>query len=655
MTLIVVESPTKAKTLAKFLPSNYTIEATMGHIRDLPKSKFGVDVEHNFEPQYAVPKDKKSRVEELKKIIKKDKDLILATDPDREGEAIAWHVLNLVGISPKEAKRIVFHEITQEAVKKALEAPRKVNMELVDAQQARRVLDRLVGYKLSPLLWFKVRRGLSAGRVQSVALRLIVEREREIEKFKAVEYWEIWVKLQSENGDFEAKLVEEKGKKLSVKEQKSAQGVVDKLKISQYEVSNVNKKDVRRSPLPPFTTSTLQQASHSRLGFTPKKTMKLAQDLYEEGLITYHRTDSVILSEYALDIGRKYVESRFGKEYLPAKANVYKTKSKLAQEAHEAIRPTNPNTTNIELSKDHARVYDLIWKRFLASQMKEAVYEQVSADIKSGEYLLRASGSTVKFDGYQKVYGFESSADKDGEEKERKVPELYKGEVLKYLDINPTQHFTDPPPRYSEASLIKTLEEKGIGRPSTYAPTISTISERQYIEKEGRALKPTPVGVAVNDFLMANFANVLDFDFTAKMEDDLDSIAHGKIQWVPVIRSFYEPFEKHLEQVAKESKRVKIEVGETDETCPEGHKLVVRYGRFGKFLACEKFPEHKFTKSFEEKVEAKCPTCGGDVVMKRTKRKRSFYGCSNYPNCNWMSWTNPAKTAESEDETNPSK
>lgn len=636
MSLVIVESPTKAKTLSRFLPETYKITATFGHIRDLPKSKFGVDVEHNFAPQYEIPKDKKEKAGELKKLMEANKDLILATDPDREGEAIAWHVLALVNKKIEGVKRIVFHEITPEAVKEALEHPRTINTQLVDAQQARRVLDRLVGYKLSPLLWRKVKRGLSAGRVQSVALRLIVDREKEIGKFKAVEYWEIEVRLEAQKGEFQAKLTQYQGKKITVSKKEEADKILSQLQNLQYEVANLVRKDLKRNPYPPFTTSTLQQTSANRYSFSAKKTMKLAQDLYEEGLITYHRTDSVTLSDTALKMSREFIGKQFGKEYLPPSSRVYKTKSKLAQEAHEAIRPTRLGETKVDFSRDHQKLYELISNRFLASQMKEAIFDQLSVDIKAGDFLFRTSGSNIKFPGFLKVYNY------DTEEASKKIPDLKLGEILKMLEILPSQHFTEPPARFTEASLIKTLEEKGIGRPSTYAPILSTILDRNYIEKENRSLKPTPLGIAVSDFLVENFPKVMDIDFTAKMEDSLDQVANGEIAWEPVVKEFYEPFEEKLENVTKEAKRVKVKAEATDELCPEGHHLVVRYGRFGKFLACEKFPEHKFTKTFEEKVEASCPNCGSQVIIKRTKKGRPFYGCSNYPNCKWMSWRNPA-------------
>jgi len=678
--LVIVESPTKARTLARFLGSNYQIEASMGHVRDLPKAKLGVDVEHDFTPQYVIPRDKRKIVEKLKEVAGKAKKIILATDPDREGEAIAWHISQIAESSKQKAdkfNRIVFHEITKEAVSEALKSPRSLDLKLVDAQVARRVLDRLVGYKLSPLLWYKIRKGLSAGRVQSVAVRLIVEREREIEAFKPVEYWSIEASLREQQTanskqpkeGFEASLVKVDGKKAEVKNGKEAKGIVEELeaKDTVWKVAAVEQKDIKRHPYPPFTTSTMTQSAAHQLGFSTKKTMKLAQDLYEEGLITYHRTDSFNLAAVAVDSARKFIKEKFGQEFVPSQPRFYKTKSKVAQEAHEAVRTTDVSKQQIanseRLSKDHAKLYDLIWKRFVACQMTEAVYDQVTLDVTANppagragreqrttnSYLFRAVGETVKFPGWQMLYGEQKTANS---EQPKKVPVLTVGDLLELLKLIPTQHFTEPPPRYTEATLIKILEEKGIGRPSTYAPIISTILERLYVELEERKFKPTPLGVATNDFLVGNFAEEIEVGFTAKMEDQLDEIADGKREWVPMIREFYDPFEKHLEKVSQEAERVKVAAEVTDEKCPEGHRLVVRYGRFGKFLACEKFPEHKFTKPFEteeekkkleevEKLGLKCPECGSDIVVRKTRRGRIFYGCSSYPKCKWAAWQLP--------------
>jgi len=643
----------------------------MGHVRDLPKAKLGVDTEKDFAPQYVIPRDKRKIVERLKEVAGKTEKIILATDPDREGEAIAWHISQIAENSKQKAdkfNRIVFHEITKEAVQEALKKPRSLDLKLVDAQVARRVLDRLVGYKLSPLLWYKIRKGLSAGRVQSVAVRLIVEREREIEAFKPVEYWSVEAllrsqnsKLKNQNEEFEASLIQRDGKKVEIKNEKQAKGIVEELENidTVWKVAGVEQKDIKRHPYPPFTTSTMTQSAAHQLGFSTKKTMKLAQDLYEEGLITYHRTDSFNLAATAVNSARKFIKEKFGSQYLPASPRFYKTKSKVAQEAHEAVRTTNVSVTSDKLqvaSRDHQRLYDLIWKRFVACQMTEAVYDQVALDVTANSYLFRAVGETVKFPGWQTLYSEQKARLPDGQadsrEQEKKVPSLSVGDLLELLKLTPSQHFTEPPPRYTEATLIKTLEEKGIGRPSTYAPIISTILERFYVELEERKFKPTPLGVATNDFLVKNFAEEIEVGFTAKMEDQLDEIADGKREWVPTIREFYDPFEKHLEKVSQEAERVKVAAEVTDEKCPEGHRLVVRYGPYGKFLACEKFPEHKFTKHFEsedfrkkeeelEKLNLKCPKSGDPVVLKQTRRGRIFYGCSGYPKCKWASWQLP--------------
>lgn len=646
-----MESPTKAKTLKKFLGADYEVEASFGHLRDLPKSTLGVDVAHDFVPEYVVVVEKKARVEELKRLAKGAEHIILATDPDREGEAIAWHTAHLLqNGNGMDLDRIVFHEITPEAVKDALSHPRKIDMKLVDAQQARRVLDRLVGYQLSPLLWKKVRRGLSAGRVQSVAVRLVVEREREIEKFVPVEYWTMEAILSKNGQSFSAMLSKKDDDKLEIKTEAEADKIGQDLGEALYSVKEIEKKELRKQPYPPFTTSTLQQSAANRLGFSSKKTMKIAQDLYENGLITYMRTDSVVLATAAISAIRQAIQKEYGVNYLPETARQHVTKSKLAQEAHEAIRPTNfgeltptKNKIKTDIGRDHANLYELIWQRSVASQMNEAVYDLTRVDVAAKTYLFVANGSVVKFPGWRAVYGVEEG----DEEVENRLPELEKADELKLEDLKAEQKFTQPPARFTEASLIKALEERGIGRPSTYAPILSTITERRYVEKEGRKLIATSVGMAVTDFLVDNFPEEIDYDFTAKMEDDLDQVAAGKVEWVPVIRDFYKPFEKLIEKVSQNSKRVKIAVEETDQTCPTcGKPLVIRTGRFGKFLACSGFPACKYTKAYEEKVEQLCPDSGDPIVVKRTKRGKTFYGCSGYPKCQWMSWTLPEKTPE---------
>lgn len=660
--LVIVESPTKARTLGKFLGSNFKIEASNGHVRDLPKSKIGIDIEHNFEPVYDVPKDKKDIVARLKKDAKAAGEVYLATDPDREGEAIAWHISHL--IDSKDPKRISFHEITESAVKEALAHPQSLNLNLIDAQQARRVLDRLVGYKLSPLLWRKVRIGLSAGRVQSVALRLVVDREREIEAFKPEEYWSLEAKVRHEKDEFIAAVIKKKDQKLGVKNQKEAEKIESDLKAATLTVAELKDSEAKRSPYPPFTTSSLQQTAANRLGFTSKKTMMLAQQLYEgielgseghTGLITYMRTDSVNLSAQAVQQANGFISQKYGSEYAVSGGRVYKSKSKNAQEAHEAIRPTlvtrTPDSIKSFLSKDQYKLYELIWQRFVSSQMADANYQKRRIDIAAGDYLMRASGSKLQFAGFLKVYEVateEEPAVSDEEGRMNEIlPNLSTGDKLDLLDLLKEQHFTEPPARYSEATLIKALEEYGIGRPSTYAPIISTIIDRRYVEREQRRLSPTPLGVAVNDFLVANFSNIVDVNFTAKMEDNLDEVADGKVKWQPIIKEFYDPFEKHLEEVGETAARVKIEAEETGEACPIcGKPQVIRIGRFGKFIACSGYPECKYTAKYMEKIEAKCPEDGGDIVLLRTKRGRPFYGCSNYPTCKFMSWTIPGKDGE---------
>ncbi len=658
--LVIVESPTKARTLQKFLGSKYQIEASMGHIRDLPKSEFGVDIEKDFEPSYIIPRDKRKRVNELKKLSKSAKILWLATDPDREGEAIAWHISKLLDSS--ETKRVVFHEITEDAIKEAFQNPREMDLKLVDAQQARRVLDRLVGYKLSPLLWQKVKRGLSAGRVQSVALRLIVEREKEIKAFKAIEYWVIEVELETGGSKFVATVISRDGKKLEIGTGKEAKKHAEVLEKADYQVSKITQREIHRYPYPPFTTSTLQQAGANRLGFSAKKTMMIAQALYEHGLITYMRTDSFNLSAQAVVAARKYIEQSLGTKYLPEGPRFYKSKSKNAQEAHEAIRPTNVNLQAADIrqqegfNRDHIRLYELIWKRFISCQMSEGLIDQTTVDVKAStvgvfpsggpqkaeEYLLRVTGSVIKFEGWLKLYGREAEDTTDDEKGNQILPKFEENQPLTLSRVIPNQHFTEASPRYTEASLIKRLEELGIGRPSTYAPILSTIQERFYVERVEKKFVPTILGTAVTDFLLKYFPDVFDYTFTAQMEDELDDIARGEREWKPTIKAFYQPFEKKLELVSKEAQKVKMEVEKSDKKCPEcGKDLVVRIGRFGKFLACSGFPDCKHTESLEEKVNARCPKDGGEIVIRKTRKGKTFYGCKNWPGCKFASWTKP--------------
>lgn len=664
MDLIIVESPTKAKTLGRFLGNAYNVEATMGHVKDLPKSKLGVDVEKNFAPDYS-PIEK--RAETIKGLVgksKKAKTIYIATDPDREGEAIAAHVEEILrdrdtklqskknSLTPalgSSVSRIVFHEITKEAVEKALINPRAIDRNLVDAQIARRVLDRLVGYKLSPLLWKKVRRGLSAGRVQSVAVRLIVEKEREIEKFKAEEYWEIFCNVKGKTpkaNEFTVMLVKVSDKKADINNKTDADIVLKDLEGARYEVSDVRKREVKKNPYPPFTTSTLQQAGARVLGWSSKKTMAVAQKLYEQGLITYHRTDSLNLSVQAVSKAREYIQKVYGGEYLPPSPKFYKTNSKVAQEAHEAIRPTDVShkfqITNDKWGPDEGKLYDLIWKRFLACQMNPAKYAETAIDVTATKYLLRASGQIITFDGWRKLFP------RDGEAVI--LPEISVGEELTKLKVWGDQKFTQPPARYNEASLIKTLESLGIGRPSTYAPTISTIQIRNYVEKnESKQFAPTTIGIAVNDFLIVNFPDVFEYQFTAEMEGSLDDIANGDREWEKVIGKFYKPFEKKIVGVEKNAKRVKIEVEKLGRECPECKEgeLVIRTGRFGKFISCSRFPECKHTEKYMQKVGVKCPDCKkGEVIVKKTSKGRKFFGCSRYPECKYASWRSPKPSEE---------
>jgi DNA topoisomerase-1 len=672
--LVIVESPTKAKTISRFLGKDYTIKFSMGHIMDLPKSKLGVDIADNFTPQYEVVADKKKLISELKSAAKSADTILLATDPDREGEAISANIRELLeekskGKSQKakvqqdsKFKRIVFHEITEGAIREALEHPRNIDTHLVDAQTARRVLDRLVGYQLSPVLWKKVRRGLSAGRVQSVALRLIVEREREIEKFVKEPYWTIHALLVPQAKEQKGKLavefslIEINGKKVETSQafslydgeykvtktvidtKEKAQEVVSHLQGGIFTVADVAKRQIKRSPAAPFTTSTLQQEAARRFGFSGKRTMSLAQKLYEEGFITYHRTDSVTLSQVAISQIRGYIGKEFGERYLAGAPRVYSAKQKLAQEAHEGIRPTKVTTSDsviaAELEKDHAKLYDLIWRRAVASQMADALLEStaVYVDAKTSEqvYRFKANGSVLVFDGFLRLNPQALS--------DTQLPAYTVGEVVDATKIRDESHETLPPPRYNDASIISTLEEKGIGRPSTYASIISTLVDRTYVERVEKKFIPTSIGIAVNDFLVANFSTIDDIPFTVTMEDDLDAVANGKKEWVEMMREFYSPFEKKLAEVG-DAARVKIETEETNEKCPVcGNPLVIRHGKFGKFFACSTFPACNFTKQYVEETGVTCPKDGGRIIVKKTKKGIKFFGCSNYPKCTFAAW-----------------
>ncbi|MFC1625177.1 type I DNA topoisomerase [Patescibacteria group bacterium] len=650
MNLVIVESPTKAKTLGNFLPKDFEFMATKGHIKDLPKSTLGIEVEKNFKPDYIEVPKKEDVIKDLKKASKKAKEIYLATDPDREGEAISAHVKEVIE-SDSKLKRIVFHEITKSAVLKALENPRTIDNNLVDAQIARRVLDRLVGYKLSPLLWKKVRRGLSAGRVQSVAVKLIVEKEREIDAFKKEEYWEIQVELKSGKKEtFLVKLLKVNDKKAEIKNESRSKEITKSLENAKYKVFSVDKKEIKKSSFPPYTTSTLSQAASRLLGWSAKRTMSIAQSLYEEGLITYHRTDSTNVSQGAIKTLRVFIKDKFGEKYLSSDIRLFKTKSKVAQEAHEAIRPTKVKKEILgdsKFKKDQQILYGIIWKRFVATQMSACLYDQTTIDVlaeeKTNNCLLRVKGQIMKFEGWRKVFnGLDTT--------KQQLPEVKVNDPLDLVKVFPVQKFTQPPDRYSEATLIKTLEALGIGRPSTYAPTISTIQIRNYVEKEEGRFIPTNVGIAVNDFLIKNFPKVFDYEFTAKMEDDLDEVANGKQKWQEPIKSFWDPFEKILEKVTEKAKRVKIEVEKTDKDCPKCKKgkMVVRIGRFGKFLSCERFPDCDYKEKYIQKVGMKCPECKkGDVIIQRTRKRRKFFGCSRYPDCKWASWRKPTSDVKS--------
>lgn len=639
MKLIVVESPTKSRTIKSFLGKEYEVLSSFGHIRDLPKGKLGIDVEHDFAPTYVIPTKARKVVKSLQTSAKKADEVILATDADREGEAIAWHIAEILGL--KDPRRIVFHEITKGALQESLKQPRHIDGNLVDAQLARRVLDRLVGYKLSPFLWKKVAGGLSAGRVQSVAVRLVVDREREIQNFKQEEYWTIQAMLQAKKGNpFPAQLIKEGGKpisKLGIRTQSKAATILKNLKGASYVVESVETKETKRNPLPPFTTSTLQQSSWQRLRFSAKQTMQLAQRLYETGYITYHRTDSLNLSDQSLQEAKLLIERLFGKEY--AKRRTFKTKSKGAQEAHEAIRPTNPDKEPDAIPLKEPRLkklYDLVWRRFVASQMSSALFLGIAADIEANLYTFRANGQTLRFAGFLKVYpiAFE----------ETELPELASGESLALVSLDSLQHFTQPPPRYTEATLIKTLETHGVGRPSTYAPTLSTVQERRYIEKdEQRRFKPTMVGEAVSDLLVQHFPEIVDVGFTARMEEGLDEIAQGQKEWVPLAREFYEPFAEKLEQKYAEVQKQKLEKDQ-NRPCPQcGARLFSRMGRFGPFIACSQYPTCKYTESLEKKeLGIACPQCHqGELVIKQTKRRKQFYACNRFPKCDFALWDKP--------------
>ena len=664
MQLVIVESPTKGATIKKFLSPEYRVLASYGHVRDLPEDEFGIDVEKDFKPKYIIIPKARKNVQFLKEETQKAELVILATDEDREGEAIAYHlayILNLNG--QKSYQRIVFHEITKSAIEEALKHPRKIDLNLVDAQQTRRILDRIVGYKLSPFLWKKVVRGLSAGRVQSVAVRLVVEREREIEKFRPQEYWTIVATLlkiknqksKIKNNEFEAVLVKKDDEiipKLGIKTKEEGEKIVKDLKDAEYKVINIEKKEVKMNPLPPFTTSTLQQKAWKKFHFPAKFTMQVAQQLYETGKITYHRTDSLNLSDLSLLAAKKWIGDNFGKNYWAGFLRKYKARGRV-QEAHEAIRPTDPfrDPFSVALAKESktafakaqaGQLYDLIWRRFIAGQMAQAIFDSTTVDILAKNHTFRATGQVLKFDGFLKVYPLKFE--------ENELPPLEMDEVLDLIKLIPSQHFTQPKPRYSEATLIKELEKNGIGRPSTYAPIISVIQERNYIEKnEQKRFRPTEIGIVVNDLLVNHFPKIVDIKFTAEMEEDLDEIAQGQKKWVKVMREFYITFEENLKKKYQEVSKKNL-VEKTEKICPKcGAPLLIRLGKFGRFYACSKFPKCKYTESLEEnKLKVNCPKCGAPLIEKRTRlrqgfggRRKIFYGCSNWPKCDFALWDRP--------------
>ena len=655
--LVIVESPAKAKTIKKYLGGNYEVVASMGHVRDLPKSKMGIDFENNFEPQYVDMKGKEDVIKELKKYAKKSEHVYLATDPDREGEAISWHISNMLGLDINDNNRVEFNEITKSGVKAGMSNPHKIDLDLVNAQQARRILDRIVGYKLSPFLWKKVKRGLSAGRVQSVAVRLIVDREKEVKEFVPQEYWSIDAKFTAPSSRkvFAAKLSAIVGKKAELSNKEETDEVLKRLENAVYTVTDVKKRVTRKQPAPPFITSTLQQEASKRMGFQAKRTMKAAQELYEGveiegmgavGLITYMRTDSLRISDEARDAAAKCIEEIYGKEYLPPSPRVFKSK-KNAQDAHEAIRPSLPELTpdrvKASLTTDQFKIYKLIWERFIASQMANALLDTVSVTIEAEGCTFKASGYSVKFDGFTKLY----EEKKDSEEENNKMlPPINKEDILKLKEILGNQHFTQPPSRFTEASLIKTMEENGIGRPSTYAPTISTIISRMYVERDGKQLRPTALGEVTTDLMKDHFKHIVDAKFTAKMESDLDGVERGETNWVDTLDVFYKDFDKVLTKAEKamEGKRVKVPDEETDVECDLcGRKMVIKIGRFGKFLACPGFPECKNTKKIVQATKGTCPLCGSKIVLKKSKKGRNFYGCDGYPDCNFMTWNAPVE------------
>ena len=653
--LVIVESPAKAKTIKKYLGGNYEVIASMGHVRDLPKARLSVDIKKKFAPKYEIIKGKEKLVEELKELAEKSDKIYLATDPDREGEAISWHLAYILGLPLDDNNRVEFNEITKNGVTNGMAHPRSINIDLVNAQQARRILDRLVGYKLSPFISQKIRRGLSAGRVQSVAVRIIVDREEEIRKFKPEEYWTIDAKFipKGSRKSFSASLYSDANGKIKIENQEQAEKIEQDLADAEYMITKVKHGTRRKTPAPPFITSTLQQEASRKLGFQSRRTMKVAQELYEgvdiegmgeTGLITYMRTDSLRISDVAKEEAAQYILNRFGEKFLPAKPRVFKTKSN-AQDGHEAIRPSmpslSPEDVKASLTSDQFKLYNLIWNRFMASQMSDCIQKTTQAEISAKEYIFKASGYYVDFEGFTTLYV--ESKDTE-EEKSTQLPPLEKDMPVKCKELKKNQHFTQPPARYTEASLIKALEEYGIGRPSTYAATITTITSREYVKREAKTLYPTELGEVMTNLLKERFPKIVNYKFTAQMEENLDEVEHGQEEWVELLDEFYSDFDKTLKKAKEEMEGVKLQLKEdqTDIICDKcGRQMVVKVGRYGKFIACPGYPECKNVLKFVEKTGVKCPKCNGDVIVKHTKKKRVFYGCSNYPECDFVSWNEP--------------
>jgi DNA topoisomerase I len=652
--LVIVESPAKAKTIAKYLGKNYIVEASMGHVRDLPKSQLGVDIENNYSPKYITIRGKGDLIDKLKKAAKKSEKVFLATDPDREGEAISWHLAKILNIDESEKCRIEFNEITKNAVKNAIKSPRTININVVDAQQARRILDRLVGYEISPILWKKIKWGLSAGRVQSVALKLICDRELEINLFIPKEYWSIECNLHKLNNKkfFIVKLVSKNNKKIEVNTEEESNNIISELENGSFITDKIKRSQKNKNPLPPFTTSTLQQDAYKKLNFSTKRTMSIAQQLYEGidikghgtlGLITYMRTDSVRISLEAQTAAKDFIQTSYGEDYVPSTPRIYKSKKNI-QDAHEAIRPSHVELTPISikdsLKDEQYKLYSLIWNRFMASQMASCVLNTLTVQIKNGVYELRANGSSIKFDGFMKLYDYLS----EDEEETINIPELDEGETLDKKSIEGKQHFTQPPARFSEASLVKTLEENGIGRPSTYAPIISTLLDRKYVDRDKKTLLPTELGIIVNTIVSQYFKEIVDVEFTAEIEDKLDNVEEGKEHWDKIVDTFFTPIKKSIEIAEKEISKITIEDKVSDVQCDKcGKFMVIKHGRFGDFLACPGYPDCKNTKPIVEKLDVQCPKCGGDILVKKSKKGKKFFGCSNYPNCNFVSWFEPVK------------